>query len=251
MQTLSLKGLIVSQYSLPNILAGVHDEIQLKLQTARKVLAHPGEKGDASGDVWIELFNKYLPARYRAEKAHVVDSKGGISDQIDVVIFDRQYSPFVFNFQNALYVPAESVYAVLESKQIVDASNIEYAQKKAASVRKLHQTSLSIPHAGGVYPPKPPLYIYGGVLSLESDWSPKLGATLLSALIKGVDQERLDIGCVAAYGHFYFDKDSKQYHIDEGAKSATAFLFRLLSMLQTSGTVPMIDIQAYAQWLNK
>jgi len=31
-----------------------------------------------------------------------------------------------------------------------------------------------------------------------------------------------------------------------GGKPATAFLFKLISQLQFSGTVPMIDVQAYA-----
>ena len=33
-------------------------------------------------------------------------------------------------------------------------------------------------------------------------------------------------------------------------KAATVFLFKLISESQYSGTVPMIDIQAYSKWLN-
>jgi hypothetical protein len=33
--------------------------------------------------------------------------------------------------------------------------------------------------------------------------------------------------------------------------AATAFLFKLISELQFSGTVPMVGVQAYAQWLSK
>jgi hypothetical protein len=36
-----------------------------------------------------------------------------------------------------------------------------------------------------------------------------------------------------------------------GGKPATAFLFKLIAQLQFSGTVPMIDVQAYAEWLSK
>jgi hypothetical protein len=32
-------------------------------------------------------------------------------------------------------------------------------------------------------------------------------------------------------------------------KPATAFLFKLISQLQFSGTVPMIDVEAYGKWL--
>jgi len=41
------------------------------------------------------------------------------------------------------------------------------------------------------------------------------------------------------------------YEFTTEGKPATAFLFNLISLLQFSGTVPMIDIQAYARWLSK
>ena len=102
------------------------------------------------------MLDEYLPKRYSATKATVVDSLGHFSDQIDVVIFDRQYSPFIFNFENQKVVPAESIYAVFEAKQTIDAKLIRYAQDKAASVRRLHRTSLPIPTASGVVPAKKP-----------------------------------------------------------------------------------------------
>ena len=43
------------------------------------------------------------------------------SEQIDVVVFDRQYSPFIFNYEGQTIIPAESVYAVFEAKQTVNA----------------------------------------------------------------------------------------------------------------------------------
>jgi len=61
----------------------------------------------------------------------------------------------------------------------------------------------------------------------------------------------LDIGCVAAHGYFLFDLPLKQYQFFNGGKPATAFLFQLISQLQYSGTVPMIDVLSYFKWLNK
>jgi hypothetical protein len=103
-----------------------------------------------------------------------VDSEDAFSEQMDVVIFDRQYSPFIFRFQGQTIVPAESVYAVFEAKQSIDAGQVEYARKKVASVRRLRRTSLPIPHAGGTYPPRPLPKILGGLLTFESDWKPAL-----------------------------------------------------------------------------
>jgi Domain of unknown function (DUF6602) len=241
----------VNKWSLPNVLAELHDDIERRLEAARKCLSHSVTKGDACEDEWLKLFQDYLPQRYEAAKAHVVDSKGTFSDQIDVVIFDRQYSPFIFKFGKQKIIPAESVYAVFESKQTINATQVSYAKKKIASARRLHRTSLPIPHAGGTYAPKPLIDILGGLLTFESDWSPALGKPLRDALQDKDPSRHLNLGCVAAHGYYCLNRDTGTYEISEGGKPATAFLFKLISLLQFSGTVPMIDIQAYAQWLSK
>src|SRR5262245_11724086 len=240
----------MSQWSLVQLLSGLHNDIQHKLQTSRTCLGHPGTKGDASENVWLELLDSYLPKRYQAAKAFVVDSEGAFSDQIDVVVFDRQYSPFIFLHQGQTIIPAESVYAVFEAKQTLNAELVRYARQKMASVRRLHRTSLPIPHAGGTYPAKPLIPILGGVLTFESDWSPPLGQSLDAVLRDGAGDDRLDLGCVAAHGTFSLDGRTGEYSYDQGSKPATAFLFNLISRLQFSGTVPMIDVQAYGRWLS-
>jgi hypothetical protein len=121
----------MSDWSLSVLLSGLHDDIQQKLAIARKSFAHPGTKGDASELVWLEMLQAYLPQRYQAASAHIVDSHGKFSDQIDVVIFDRQYSPFIFKYQGQTIVPAESVYAAFEAKQASNATMVEYAQKRS------------------------------------------------------------------------------------------------------------------------
>ena len=241
----------MSNWSLEVLLASLHEDIQNRLTIARKSFGHPGTKGDASENIWLDLLQKYLPHRYQSAKAHVVDSLGNFSQQIDVVVFDRQYSPFIFNYQGETIIPAESVYAVFEAKQEINASLIKYAQEKVASVRKLHRTSLPIPHAGGTYPPKQLVPIIGGILALESTWSPPLRNAMIKALSNQTADTHLDLGCVAAHGTFCFNNATSSYEVSEHTKHATTFLFELISRLQSSATVPMIDIKAYAPWLTR
>ena len=235
-------------WSLSNLLGDLHDDIQQKLAIARRAFGHPGTKGDASENVCLELLKIYLPQRYQAIKGHVVDSDGRFSDQVDVLIFDRQYSPFILQFQGQTILPAESVYAAFESKQSINADHVAYAQKKVASVRRLHRTSLPIPSAMGTLGPKKLHRIIGGLLAFESDWEPALGKFLLDALAIKDENERLDIGCIAAHGTFMCDVTG--CHVAKPQKrAATAFLFELIAQLQACATVPMIDIRAYAKWL--
>ncbi|MGD1092500.1 MAG: DUF6602 domain-containing protein [Bryobacteraceae bacterium] len=239
----------MNDWSLQKLLAKLHADIEHRLTTAREAFGHPVTKGDASEGIWLDLLQTYLPKRYQAAKAHVVDSAGVFSEQIDVLVFDRQYSPFIFEFEGQTVIPAESVYAAFEAKQTMNADLVGYAKRKVASVRRLHRTSLPIPHAGGVYPAKTPAHILGGLLTFESEWSPPLGDSLIRALENSTDADgRLDLGCVAAHGTFGCDR-SLCYAITEQGKPATAFLFELIARLQNTATVAMIDIRAYAKWL--
>ena len=85
----------MTAWSLSQLLEDLHGEIEHKLEIARKSFGHNVAKGDASEGVWLEMLQTYLPKRYQAEKAFVVDSEGKFSEQIDIVIFD-----IIFQFIN-------------------------------------------------------------------------------------------------------------------------------------------------------
>ncbi|MDP5213945.1 hypothetical protein ORJ66_12905 [Pseudoalteromonas tunicata] len=236
-------------WQLAELLENLHADVQHKLSTVRKSFKHTVVKGDGAENVWVDLFNQYLPERYRASRAFVVDSNNKFSEQIDVVIYDRQYSPFIFHYAEQLIIPVESVYAVFEVKQTINKEYIEAARQKVASVRCLYVTSLPIPHAGGTYPAKPPLAIIGGLLALENELQQ------LKTLESHLEQEKngagfLNIGCAADSCFFFHDKTSHKMVITPHSKATTAFLFELLAQLQNCGTVPMIDIHAYGKWLS-
>jgi hypothetical protein len=66
----------MTDWSLPRLLSNLHNDIQTRLKLVRESIQHPGSKGDASEAVWISVLQTYLPERYRAAKAFVVDSRG-------------------------------------------------------------------------------------------------------------------------------------------------------------------------------
>lgn len=238
------------EWTLGEVLGGIHEDISQRLGTARRTLGHSVTLGDASENAWLELLTTYLPRRYEAAKAHVVDAKGAFSQQIDIVIFDRQYSPFVFNYQGQKVIPAESVYAVFETKQILNGRMVAYAQEKVESVRKLERTSLPIPSAGGMLPAKKLHPILGGMLGVDTAWGDPFGAQLVACLSQAGELRRLELGCVAAHGIFTTDA-AGQPKLTPHRKAATKFLFELIARLQACATAPMIDIAAYGEWLEE
>lgn len=242
-----------SRVDLCDIFLGLQREMEARLSANRENIPHPGTKGDVTELSWGEMLSNYLPERYRVAKAFVLDSLGNLSDQIDVVIFDRQYSPFLLKQKGAQYVPAESVYAIIEVKQSLGKSEIKYAGQKAASVRELHRTSAPIPHAGGTYEPKPPFEILAGIVTLDSTWSPPLGTGLESVLTQLAVKERIDLGCALQCGAFeirYGGATGPTIEKDE-KNPLIFFFFRLLYRLQQLGTAPALDILQYAKSLKE
>ena len=63
-------------WSLPSLMQALHEGVEQDLKASREALAHASAKGESSEEVWRTLFAKYLPQRYAAAKATVVDSKG-------------------------------------------------------------------------------------------------------------------------------------------------------------------------------
>jgi hypothetical protein len=230
---------------------GLQKQMTARLMVDRESISHPGTKGDASELNWIEWLRAYLPKRYNVGKAFIIDCKGNMSDQIDVVIYDQQYSPFVFNQDGAIYIPAESVYAIFEVKQELNKENIIYTGEKMKSVRLLHRTSANIYHAGGKYKPKTPFKILSGILTLTSTWNPPLGDSFDSA-IKGLEYDQsIDIGCVLKDGSFKVKYDNGVIIQKSNNEESLIFFFlNLLMELQRMATTPAIDIKCYIESLD-
>lgn len=215
-----------------------------------RAINHTVDKGNIAEETWIKWFNSYLPKRYSASKATVIDCHSNTSDQIDIVLYDTQYSHMVFEHCNIKYIPAESVYAIFEIKPTLNKKNLEYAGDKAKSVRKLYRTSTDIHHAGGCYKPKELFHIISGILTTDSDWSMPFDSNVIKNLNRFNLEQQIDFGCVLNAGSFYYNYEEKSIQISEPSESLVFFFLQLLCSLQKMGTVPAIDLKQYMRNLN-
>lgn len=238
-------------------LAGLFKSRQKATQAAqelnREFAVHQGTKGEATEASWIHLLQEYLPNRYAIERAMVVDSNGEVSQQIDIVIFDRQYTPFVINYEGLVYIPAESVYAVFEVKQDISKEHIEYASEKVQSVRRLKRTSALIMDHTGKSRTKELFEIPAGILTLSSSWNPGLGDSFEDGIKKAWSEEngRIHLGCVLSEGGFRVVSDGESLSIEKSDPDASLmyFLMSLFKTLQPLGTVPAVDMDEYLKWI--
>lgn len=227
-------------------------EMEATLATA-SVLEHPDAKGDQSELNWVKLLKDHLPRRYLViSKAKAIDHRGQTSDEIDLLVVDQQYSPFVFHTMARTYVPAESVYAAFEAKQDLDRGQVLYAAEKIASVRTLERTSATVTHAGGSFSPRAPFEIIGGLLTTRAGWKPGMSEPFKTALADQVSEGRLDIGCTISEGGWTatYDKDGQPAVArSDSAEAVMFFMLTLLGILQRLGTVTALDFEKWKAWI--
>ena len=220
---------------------------------------HPTALGDAAEVNWAEVIERFLPKRYVVStKAFVIDADGEKTpDQVDILIHDRHFCPLWFEDRaGTRYVPAESVFAAFEVKPRIDKGYVEYAAEKLRSVRELHRTSAPIVDRGVVKPPREPFDIIGGILAIESGWTPMFGDPFRSAITTQAEryETRLDLGCAIGAGSFELVPHIEDVpaHIDasEGDTVLMFFLLRLFGRLQAAGSPPAIDMHEYSKTLH-
>jgi len=242
-----------NKINIKELFLNFQDEMKQSLRITRMHIDHPSSKGDSSEYEWIGWLTQYLPKRYKVDKAFVVDHEGTISEQMDIVVYDCQYSPFVFHHNGIIYVPAESVYAVFEVKQELDKGNIEYAACKIASVRDLKRTSAPIVHAGGkIDKPKKPFNIIGGILTTESSWNPPIGESFKRIIRSLKGNKFINLGCSITDVSFMVENTNGKIVIQKSMEDEVLIFFflNLLMELQKKGTVPAMDVLAYAKVLS-
>jgi len=204
---------------------------------------HPGTKGDATEEQWTKVLREFLPNRYGVGPIFAIDSTGRQSDQIDIAIFDQQYSPLFFEQDDVRFVPVESLYAVCEVKPRMNKENLDYAREKVASVRRLERTSAEIRHAGGVFPAQDPETkpILGVFLSTDLDWN-NIHGDAAEAGITATDPTGLDLGI--AVRDCAFDL-TDGFNLAPKGQELIWFATRLFRSLSRLGTALALDLDRY------
>lgn len=224
--------------------AAEQEVLRLKLELSSKSITHNGVMGEVNELHFIEVLQKYLPNRYAVAQGIVVDSNGATSDQIDIIIFDPQYTPTLLDQQSHRFVPAEAVYGVLEAKPVISKQYLEYAGNKAASVRRLERTSVPIRHAGGEFPPKALFPILAGIVAPSVDWADGCKSPSFAEAVSSLKDERT-LDCGIALSDRAFQVYDGSIALSECHGSLAVFLFGLLDRLQSLGTVPAVDWNRY------
>lgn len=253
-------------FDIRQALRDKQDALLKSHEALRGMTRHGTTLGDNDEKHWRSILQGFLPERYEVGPVHAVDHLGNESQQIDVAVYDRNFSPLWFGEKGDYgIVPVEAIYAVFEVKPVLNKTYLEYARNKVASVRNLTRTSVPIAHAGGTFKAvnladRP---IIGGVLAAKSDWATPESTqkAILENLPPLGQPDSLNIGIALDTLSFDFTLKPEAGEPVQTLNDATIdfhtndqlirFAARLFRLLQSIGSVPAIDMAAYERALDQ
>lgn len=126
---------------IPNIFKDLTDTMLRYFKGWEQDLPHQGEKGGIRERRVVDLLSKYLPKRYGIGTGHIIDSKGGMSNQTDIVIYDA-FNGMALPIDNDYSLfPIECVYAAIEVKSKLTASNAQREEDRGEIYKCIKSTT--------------------------------------------------------------------------------------------------------------
>jgi len=97
---------------------------------------HSNITGNYREEMWIKLFRSIIPKKFSmAQGVMIIDSEGNVSNEVDIAVYDEQYTPYVFNYNTLKFIPIEAVAVVIECKST--SYNLEKLEDWAKAIDKL------------------------------------------------------------------------------------------------------------------
>ncbi|MFC1805793.1 DUF6602 domain-containing protein [Planctomycetota bacterium] len=148
---------------------------------------HGASKGYRREAVLRDFLRQHLPGRCGVGAGEVAEPSGEISRQVDILLYDAIDSEPLEGVPDAMVLAAESLYAAIEVKPILDAAFLREAVETIQSVKVLPRTALDrelVPDRRGPAPAENPAP-FGAVLACRGS-DPDLLARRLHEIQDGV-----------------------------------------------------------------
>lgn len=105
--------------------------------------SHDVITGSYREQMWMKFFRSIIPLKYSlAQSVIIIDSKKRVSKEVDIAVYDEQYTPYVFQYNTLKFIPIEAVVVAIECKS----SGLEDTDLKkwAGSIQKLEPCASGI-----------------------------------------------------------------------------------------------------------
>lgn len=174
---------------------------QLNLATPN----HYATTGTYREKIWASLFRQIIPHKFSiAQGVFIIDSSASnnISKEVDLAVFDEQYTPYIFNYGNIKFIPIEAVAIVIQckSRNVKSKKDKSILKSWTRSIEELTTCDTSIARmAAGLFTRAPetqkatrPIKILCALANCTKEHEPICGFDI-AIYTKKSDKERLHI----------------------------------------------------------
>lgn len=123
-------------------------EKELVTQLNYNIGNHHLTAGTNREEIWLNFFRRIVPKKFNiARSVFIIDSNHEISNEVDIAIYDEQYTPYIFNYGMIKFIPIEAVSAVVQCKSNdLDKADLH---KWVESIKNLKTSSDSVARLAG------------------------------------------------------------------------------------------------------
>jgi RNA binding exosome subunit len=141
--------------NVAELMKGHEKLLMAELDLARAAVKHSTQKGSILEKAVLSLLESFLPEQIGVSEGIVIDSEGFVSNQLDVILYDKPKAQRFLNSASTKVVPAEFVYAVGEIKTSLDKAAYDHFEAVQAAVKTVKR------HYGRPLLPAPQYNAYG------------------------------------------------------------------------------------------
>lgn len=116
-------------------LRSVDRQLSSEFMATKEIFEHGTVQGDVRESALFKFLEQSVPHRYGLTSGQVMDSRGRLSGQSDILIYDKLNTRPLFERDGASLLPAEALLAWVEVKSVLADAKISEAAK---SLVKLH-----------------------------------------------------------------------------------------------------------------
>ena len=130
-----------AKFDIANYVERIGERLVREIEEARALGADSNAKGAGIESATRRQLKLLLPDIRDVGQGYIIDSYGGISRQIDLIVFERSFCP-VFSVNDSpesTYYPCEGVLAAIEIKSGTGRKEFLDSCQKATSVRNLRR----------------------------------------------------------------------------------------------------------------
>lgn len=103
--------------TLSKILGNYDNMNTMMVEEMHLASPHDGLTGNYREEMWMKFFRSIIPQKFAlAQGVIIIDSEGNRSKEVDIAVYDEQYTPYVFQYNTLKFIPIEAVVLVIESK---------------------------------------------------------------------------------------------------------------------------------------